>query len=518
MKIISYILLLMLSANVTAQNKFSKDATLRKIYGFEYNRLSDSLLPYFLDKNQQYRYAAIRAVASVQDTMLAPPLIKMMSTEKNDSVQLSIINSLSQLDCYTAYYFLLEYYNKCANMKVKNACMASIGKLAKHDVTDFYINNYNQNQIKDEHYLMPWLKGLYLAKRRKQVDLEKNNRTLAKHVDSLLENNLGSAELINYYCHKIMPVALIAAEQMPPQPVKSKAQIDEQLKPLTTPYLQLKKLKEFILTDVICKQLVFSDYHPLIRAYALDNFFNNHTWNNVIDAEWIQNIFDQNDVALTSRMCEYIVVQNEQKKKIPVTVDVLQNVQRQLLLPRDFETWIDVEKAILSFSGQSYNYRSCFENGYSNPIDWEYIVKIEANQKVKILTSKGVMIMMLKVNEAPASVCNFLKLVDQGYYNGKYFHRMVPNFVVQGGCPRGDGWGSLDWNQRSELSGTSTYHTGSVGLASVGKDSEGVQFFISHTYAPHLDGRYTIFGDIIKGLQVISNLQVGDQILKIERM
>ena len=80
----------MLSANVTAQNKFSKDATLRKIYGFEYNRLSDSLLPYFLDKNQQYRYAAIRAVASVQDTMLAPPLIKMMSTEKNDSVQLAI--------------------------------------------------------------------------------------------------------------------------------------------------------------------------------------------------------------------------------------------------------------------------------------------------------------------------------------------------------------------------------------------------------------------------------------------
>ncbi|MFN7690930.1 MAG: hypothetical protein ACK5QU_07600 [Bacteroidota bacterium] len=141
MKVFSCILFIIISASGIAQNKFSKDATLRKIYGFEYNRLSDSLLPYFLDKNQQYRYAEIGAGACVQDTMLAPPLIKMMSTEKNDSVQLSIINSLSQLDCYTAYYFLLEYYNKCANMKVKNACMASIGKLAKHDVTDFYINN-----------------------------------------------------------------------------------------------------------------------------------------------------------------------------------------------------------------------------------------------------------------------------------------------------------------------------------------------------------------------------------------
>jgi cyclophilin family peptidyl-prolyl cis-trans isomerase len=315
-----------------------------------------------------------------------------------------------------------------------------------------------------------------------------------------------------------MPVALMEPEQKVPQPIKLKAQIDEQIKPLANPYLQLQKLKEFILTDVICKQFIFSDYHPLIRAYALDNFLINHTWNTVIDAEWIQNIFDQMDVALTSRMCEYIVMQHDQKKKVPVTKDALQNIQRQLLLPRDFETWVDLQKAILSFEGKSYTYQSCFEQGYSNHIDWDYVVGIDASQKVKITTTKGEMIMQLKVNEAPSSVCNFLKLVDQGYYNGKYFHRMVPDFVVQGGCPRGDGFGSLDWNQRSELSGTSTYQTGSVGLASAGKDSEGVQFFISHTIAPNLDGKYTIFGQIIKGLNVIGNLQVGDQILKIESM
>jgi cyclophilin family peptidyl-prolyl cis-trans isomerase len=128
------------------------------------------------------------------------------------------------------------------------------------------------------------------------------------------------------------------------------------------------------------------------------------------------------------------------------------------------------------------------------------------------------MVLLLKVNEAPASVANFLKLVDTGYYNGKYFHRMVPNFVVQGGCPRGDGWGSLDWNQRSELSSKLRYKKGSVGLASVGKDSEGVQFFISHTYAPHLDGRYTIFAEVIKGFDVITNLLVGDEIIAIEKL
>ncbi|MBL7838159.1 MAG: peptidylprolyl isomerase, partial [Bacteroidetes bacterium] len=99
---------------------------------------------------------------------------------------------------------------------------------------------------------------------------------------------------------------------------------------------------------------------------------------------------------------------------------------------------------------------------------------------LKITTSKGEIVIKLKVNESPASVANFMKLVDSGYYNGKYFHRMVSDFVVQGGCPRGDGWGSLNWMQKSEFSNELRYQPGSVGLASSGKDSEGVQFFITH--------------------------------------
>ena len=125
--------------------------------------------------------------------------------------------------------------------------------------------------------------------------------------------------------------------------------------------------------------------------------------------------------------------------------------------------------------------------------------------------------MVLKINDAPGSVVNFLKLLDSNYYDKRYFHRMVPNFVVQGGCPRGDGWGSLNWTQRSELSNFLVYKPGSVGLASAGKDSEGVQFFVTHTWTPHLDGRYTIFAELIEGMQVINTLKVGDQILYIEK-
>lgn len=102
--------------------------------------------------------------------------------------------------------------------------------------------------------------------------------------------------------------------------------------------------KKYNLSDKICKEYIFSDHHPLIRAYAWDNFLTNHTWNNPIDAIFIQSILDQMDVSLISRICEYLLAQQQNKKIIPIGVDVFQNSQRQLFLPRDFETWIDLQK------------------------------------------------------------------------------------------------------------------------------------------------------------------------------
>ena len=81
----------------------------------------------------------------------------------------------------------------------------------------------------------------------------------------------------------------------------------------------------------------------------------------------------------------------------------------------------------------------------------------------------------------------------------------------------GDGWGSLDWTQRSEFSNYQRYKTGTVGIASAGKDTEGVQFFISHCPTPHLDGRYTIFARVISGMDVVNNIEVGDRMVTVER-
>ncbi|OAV45848.1 hypothetical protein A3850_007890 [Lewinella sp. 4G2] len=113
---------------------------------------------------------------------------------------------------------------------------------------------------------------------------------------------------------------------------------------------------------------------------------------------------------------------------------------------------------------------------------------------------------------APASVSNFLALAEDQYYDGKVFHRVVPNFVAQGGGPLGDGFGAENYSLRTETPNVRWDRTGLVGMASAGKDTEGVQFFITHRPTPHLDGNYTIFAEVTEGQEVIDQITVGTKI------
>jgi len=114
-------------------------------------------------------------------------------------------------------------------------------------------------------------------------------------------------------------------------------------------------------------------------------------------------------------------------------------------------------------------------------------------------------------------VANFVALTQSGFFNGKNFHRVVPNFVVQGGDPRGDGWGGTNYSLRSEFANL-RYLEGYVGMASAGKDTESCQWFITHSPTPHLDGRYTIFAKVITGMQVVHQLEIGDELVRVEFM
>ena len=146
--------------------------------------------------------------------------------------------------------------------------------------------------------------------------------------------------------------------------------------------------------------------------------------------------------------------------------------------------------------------------------DWSTLESLSQTARAVIRTNKGTITLELMKDDAPFTVLSFVKLVRKNFYNGLSFHRVVPNFVIQGGDPRGDGWGGPGYAIRSEIS-LQSFKRGAVGIASAGKDTEGCQFFITHVPTPHLDGRYTVFARVIEGQDVVDRIQIGDTIDRI---
>lgn len=139
--------------------------------------------------------------------------------------------------------------------------------------------------------------------------------------------------------------------------------------------------------------------------------------------------------------------------------------------------------------------------------------------RAEIHTEKGVMKVNFFENDAPNTVANFVKLSKQGFYNGLTFHRVIPDFVIQGGCPKGTGVGGPGYTIKCELTGGNQYHDrGVLSMAHAGRDTGGSQFFICHsrTNTSHLDRHHTCFGKVYEGLEVIDDIRAGDKIIKID--
>ena len=139
--------------------------------------------------------------------------------------------------------------------------------------------------------------------------------------------------------------------------------------------------------------------------------------------------------------------------------------------------------------------------------------------KVKISTDKGDMIVELYDEATPVTVNNFLELIKKGFYNGLNFHRVIPNFVVQGGCPNGTGTGGPGYKIECEVTAPNQYHDrGVLSMAHAGRNTGGSQFFICHSRqgTQHLDGNHTCFGKVVQGVEVIDMIRQGDKINSME--
>jgi peptidyl-prolyl cis-trans isomerase B (cyclophilin B) len=138
------------------------------------------------------------------------------------------------------------------------------------------------------------------------------------------------------------------------------------------------------------------------------------------------------------------------------------------------------------------------------------------NPLVRLTTSHGDIELELFEDQSPNTVANFISLIEKGFYNALSFHRVDPGFIVMGGDPEGTGQGGPGYRIQSELSSGRNNLKGMLGMADSGEDTAGSQFYILLTDAPHLDGRYNVFGTVLKGMDKIVKIKAGDEIQEIK--
>ncbi len=194
------------------------------------------------------------------------------------------------------------------------------------------------------------------------------------------------------------------------------------------------------------------------------------------------------------------------KDSIPVIYEVMQGLK----LPEQLEAYDALYKAITVIDPATDIKKRKITTPRS--IDFQTLQKLPPSPTAVVRTPRGTIKMLLLTRNAPISVANFVNLTRSGFFNGKVFHRVVPNFVIQTGCPRGDGYGSLDFTISSELTPMHYNADGFVGMASAGNHTECSQWFITQSPTPHLDPNYTIFAQVIDGMDVVNLMEVGDTI------
>ena len=225
---------------------------------------------------------------------------------------------------------------------------------------------------------------------------------------------------------------------------------------------------------------------------------------------------EEGDPAMQAIVADFFTDESMDFKEVFPEFQFLKDAQNKLSLPGSIETYLTLQRAIDYFEGNTNKPVSKKSTAFTD-IDWPLISVLKDDRTVTINTSKGAVVIQLQPSAAPATVTQFVHLAKAKYYDNKTFHRVVPNFVAQGGCSRGDGWSGFDVTVVSEFSSDLRYHNeGWVGMASAGKDTESAQFFITHSPTPHLDGNYTIFAKVVKGMNIVHQLEVGDQITSID--
>ncbi len=520
-------------------NIFS-DPQLVKIYDLQDQRKTMELIPFLKAKKESHRIKAALAFASIQADTAIPYLVQMLLVDQKEEARRAAALALGQIGSNKAARALREAFASEVSKENQRIILESIGRCI--DSTSFKF--LSQYEPYEQPYKLGWQYAVYRALR-----LGWTNDTIINRVFYYLESDsseelqilsanylflanakglkIDSNKLINLKSMELCPEAQACVNRIGVKPEIDKLAFNPKwqsnFEANQNIYQRSALIQKLTVDDGLQSRIFLKEVlkepsnHAVVRGAALQKLIDIEKANSFYPeffGEILHYAIQSKEMALVSYACYALSDSSLYTSWQFVSEEELRKAQQVLELPRQLETYLDISRALEARGFQTQKYK----DNYDHRINWEFVKSIPANQKVEIKTSKGNIIIQCFVNDAPGSVANFLHLVDSGFYNGKSFHRVVDNFVIQGGCPRGDGWGSLDWLQRSEFSNYQHYTEGTVGLASAGKDTEGVQWFITHCSTPFLTGRYTIFARVIEGMDVVNSIEIGDEIIDVKRI
>ena len=452
-----------------------------------------------------------RAKEVTIDSIPASSLSAMMSTESDYRIRMALAKALGKAKNITTMYSLINQLGRESDYRVKVAAINALGNYSY-----YYVQPVLANYLRDQNLHVANAAAQYYLDHGNEKDaaviywaLSKDTtlnpitqlkmyRATNRYISSFMQNTKGivNAEIVRKFSQTNSP--------------QEKVEI-------------LRALSEFGWNYKFIKESGYSTQSSFVRTSTVEilgEMAANPSFYKVYGAgaqavrvtffQYFLEALEIGDVgmvaaAATGLRTPAMGYQYFYAKMLDKTF--LTNAQNKLKIPKDIETWNELQKTVDVFNATVTEPK---KPTYNQPIDWKLLASYPALPKATVTTKYGTFVIELFKDKAPGSVINFIQLANNGFFNGKNFHRVVSNFVIQGGCPRGDGYGALDYTIRSELNPSHWDNEGFVGMASSGNHTEGTQFFINNAPALHLDGNYTIFGKVILGMDIVHKIQIGD--------
>ena len=472
----------------------------RVLGGTEDKAAFDGLLDRALaDTDSRVRVSAVRALASLKDSRAAAPLLKSVTSitgqpsrtrATGDAETLEIATTIGRLlagkDDKDAVAWLGQIRTRLIRAPEIEIALV---RIAPHSYLQELGTGAAAKRKVQETILLNWRAASGLAQGLGEIaalpDSTRNKTSVAKQAEDLLQ------AMLDYRNSDIKIKTLVAvhSEYAIPDVIRAYAAF----KPKDLEEVLREHLKE---SDVVVRATA----GELLGKAPL-----NSTNIQALEAGLRVALKDKesNDAALA-----IIDALAEQKNR---------NANQAIQLALDSSDYLVRRKAIESLKATGagdFSTRLGFPSGGSPTAYTRAISRIGKRVLAVVATSRGPFTIEFLPEDAPLTVDNFVQLARRGYFNGIVFHRVVPNFVVQDGDPRGDGNGGPGYQIRCEINEV-PYDRGAVGMALSGKDTGGSQWFITHAPQPHLDGGYTVFARVTAGMDVVDQIVRGDVIRSI---